>query len=269
MMYSKFTAVIVSVVALTTTPAVAFQAHHPAWGTTRIRHPTKLHMVAEDAKVFLITGCSQGLGQAMAYEMAKYGQKVVVNYIAGCEEGAEETVKHIEDLGGEAFAIQGDCTDPDQVHELFAKALDKFGTIDVLINNAGVTRDGLVARMKQKDWELVLNVNLSGVFYCSQEFFKSADEQHHGGRVINIASVVGQIGNPGQANYAASKGGVIGLTKSFAKEFAEKGIKVNAICPGFIETPMTKKMGEDVLESIKQAIPLKRLGKPEEVAAVS
>lgn len=225
-------------------------------------------MVAENAKVVLITGSSQGLGKAMALEMAKYGHKLVVNYIPGCEEDAEKTVEEIKTLGGDAVAIMADCTKPEQVKELFAKAKDHYGRVDVLINNAGVTRDNLVLRMKQSEWEMVLNVNLNGVFYCCQEFFDIAEEQHDG-RVINIASVVGQIGNPGQANYAASKGGVIGLTKNFARQYASKGIKVNAICPGFIATPMTAKMGEEALAAVTKAIPLGRMGKPEEVAAMA
>lgn len=193
------------------------------------RRTTSLNMVADDAKVVMITGASQGLGQAIAYEMAKAEQKVIVNYIAGCEAGAEETVQKCKDLGGDAVAIEADCSNPDQVHEMFKKAIDAYGGVDVLVNNAGVTRDNLVARMKPADWNLVLSVNLSGVFYCMQEFFK-VNEKKGDGRVINMASVVGQIGNPGQANYAASKGGVIGLTKSCAREMGPKGIKINAIC---------------------------------------
>lgn len=230
---------------------------------------SRLHMVAKDAKVILITGSSQGLGQAMAYEMAKFGHKIVVNYIAGCEKQAEETVQKIKEIGGDAWAVQADCSDPDQVHNMFEKVTDHYGKVDVLINNAGVTRDSLVARMKPQDWNLVLSINLSGVFYCCQEFVRHAVEQKNGGRIINMASVVGQIGNPGQANYAASKGGVIGLTKSCAREFAEHNIKVNAICPGYILTPMAARMGEEALAAVTKAIPLNRLGKPEEVAAIA
>lgn len=250
-------------------PSCAFQRPLATFGT-RVSSSTKtaLGMVADDAKVVLITGSSQGLGKAMALEMAKYGQKVVVNYIPGCEADAENTVQEIKTLGGDTVAIMADCTKPEQVKELFTKAKDHFGRVDVLINNAGVTRDNLVVRMKQSEWEMVLNVNLNGVFYCCQEFFEIAEEQHSG-RVVNIASVVGQIGNPGQANYAASKGGVIGLTKNFARQYASKGIKVNAICPGFIATPMTAKMGEEALAAVTKSIPLGRMGKPEEVAAMA
>ena len=147
-------------------------------------------------------------------------------------------------------------------------AVDHFGTIDVLINNAGITKDTLVLRMKPDQWQSVIDVNLSGVFYCTQAFFKIASKKRTG-RVINISSVVGQIGNPGQANYAAAKGGVIGLTYSNAKEFAARGITVNAICPGYIESDMTAVLSEDFLAKMAEVIPLKRLGKPEEVAGMT
>lgn len=229
---------------------------------------SSLNAVKDDAKVVLITGSSQGLGQAMAYEMAKHGAKVVVNYIAGCEAQAEATVQEIKKLGSDACAVQADCSNPEQVHTMFEDAIKHFGHVDVLVNNAGITRDNLVARMKPQDWNLVISINLSGVFYCSQEFFRHAVPRNTG-RVVNMASVVGQIGNAGQANYAASKGGVIALTKSCAKEFASNNIKVNAICPGFIDTPMAQKLGEEMLGEICKGIPLHRLGKPSEVAAVA
>jgi len=151
---------------------------------------------------------------------------------------------------------------------MFKKAVEAFGKVDVLINNAGITKDDLVLRMKKAAWDAVLNVNLSGVFHCSQAFFKVAAQQGYG-RCINMASVVGQIGNPGQANYAASKGGVIALTKSFARELAKDGIRVNAICPGFIETPMTAKLTKEQREAAVESIPLHRLGKATEVAAMA
>jgi len=165
--------------------------------------------------------------------------------------------------------MQADCSKQDQVEKMFSQAVDHFGRVDVLINNAGITKDGLMLRMKPAEWNAVLNVNLSGVFYCSQAFFKVAVGQGTGGRCVNMASVVGQIGNPGQVNYAASKGGVIALTKSFAREFAKDGIKVNAICPGFIETPMTAKLTEDQIQAAVSSIPLHRLGKPSEIAAMA
>jgi 3-oxoacyl-[acyl-carrier protein] reductase len=151
---------------------------------------------------------------------------------------------------------------------MFKEAVEKFGTVDVLINNAGITRDTLVMRMKPAQWQDVIDTNLSGVFYCTQAFFKLAAKKRTG-RVVNISSVVGQIGNPGQANYAAAKGGVIGLTYANAKEFAVRGVTVNAVCPGYIESDMTAVLDESYLEKVSAMIPLKRLGKPEEVAGMT
>jgi len=150
---------------------------------------------------------------------------------------------------------------------MFDKAVEAFGTVDVLINNAGITKDTLVMRMKPQQWQDVIDTNLSGVFYCTQAFFKIASKKRSG-RVINIASVVGQVGNPGQANYAAAKGGVIGLTMSNAKEFAGRNVLVNAVCPGFIASDMTAELSEEYLKTVSAAIPLKRLGDPEEVAGM-
>merc|ERR1712071_80927 len=227
---------------------------------------TSLSMVADDAKVCLVTGSSRGLGRAIALELGKQGCKVVVNY-AGSEDAANEVVSEIKSLGGDAVAIQANCAVPDSIKAMFKETVEAFGTIDVLVNNAGITKDTLVLRMKPDAWQSVIDINLSGVFYCTQEFFKIASKKRTG-RVINISSVVGQIGNPGQANYAAAKGGVIGLTMSNAKEFAARGITVNCICPGFIESDMTAKLSEEYLEKVSEGIPLKRLGKPEEVAGM-
>ena len=157
---------------------------------------------------------------------------------------------------------------PDDINAMMKAAVDHFGTIDVLINNAGITKDTLVLRMKPEQWQSVIDVNLSGVFYCSQAFFKLVSKKRSG-RIINISSVVGQIGNPGQANYAAAKGGVIGLTYSNAKEFAARGITVNSICPGYIESDMTAVLDDAFLAKMAEVIPLKRLGKPEEVAGMA
>ena len=159
------------------------------------------------------------------------------------------------------------ASDPEQIKELFAKSVEAFGTVDVLINNAGITRDGLVMRMKPDAWQAVIDTNLSGVFYCTQAFFKLAMKKRTG-RIINISSVVGQIGNPGQANYAAAKGGVIAMGMSNAKEFAARGITVNTVCPGFIETDMTDELPAEYLEKVSEGIPLKRLGKPSEVSGM-
>lgn len=151
---------------------------------------------------------------------------------------------------------------------MFKAAVDAFGTVDVLINNAGITRDTLVMRMKPEQWQSVIDTNLSGVFYCTQAFFKLAAKKRTG-RIINMSSVVGQIGNPGQANYAAAKGGVLAMTRANAKEFAARGVTVNAICPGFIESDMTSVLSEEYLAEVSKGIPLKRLGKPEEVAGMT
>ena len=157
---------------------------------------------------------------------------------------------------------------PESIKEIFDATLEKFGTVDVLVNNAGITKDTLVLRMKPEQWQSVIDVNLSGVFYITQAFFKIASKKRTG-RIINISSVVGQIGNPGQANYAAAKGGVLGMTKANAKEFASRGITVNAVCPGFISSDMTAKLDQEYLDKVSEGIPLKRLGKPEEVAGLT
>jgi len=226
-----------------------------------------MQMVAEDAKVILVTGSSRGLGRAIAIELGSQGQKIVVNY-AGSKEAAEETVELVKAAGGDAIAIQANCAKPDEIKEMFAAATEAFGTVDVLINNAGITKDTLVMRMKPEQWQDVIDVNLSGVFYCTQAFFKLAMKKRTG-RIINISSVVGQIGNPGQANYAAAKAGVIGLSMSNAKEFSARGITVNCVCPGFIESDMTAKLSDEYLETVSKGIPLGRLGKPEEVAGLT
>ena len=224
--------------------------------------------LAENAKVVLITGASQGLGKAMALEIAKHGHKIIVNFYPGLEESAQKAVDEIALAGGDGIAIAADCTNTEQVHKMFDRALDHYGRVDVVVNNAGITKDNLVPRMKAEDFQAVINVNLSGDFYVCQAFLEAAAKTKCEGRIINIASVVGQIGNPGQCNYAASKGGVIGFTKALAKEVAVDNIKVNAICPGFIETPMTAKLTEEQLQKSIKSIPLQRLGKPEEVAAM-
>lgn len=228
--------------------------------------------VADDAKVIFITGGSQGLGQAMAYDMAKEGQKLVINYIdfPGMKEQAEDTCAEIAKLGGDAIALAGDVTKQEDCSEMMKAAFEHYGAVDVLINNAGITKDNLMLRMKPDQWAAVLAVNLSGVFFCSQAFFKTAiKKKQDGGRVINIASISGMLGNPGQANYSSTKGGVISLTRTCAREFAYKNFKCNAICPGFIETAMTAKIDPDILAKTVEMIPLKRLGKPSEVAAMA
>jgi 3-oxoacyl-[acyl-carrier protein] reductase len=233
------------------------------------RSTSSLKMVADDAKVILVTGSSRGLGKSIALELGKAEQKVVINYVSdGSKDAAEETVKEIKALGGDAIAVQADSSDPEQIKKMFDQVVEEYGTCDVLINNAGITKDTLVMRMKPEMWQSVIDINLSGVFYCTQAFFKIASKKRTG-RIINISSVVGQIGNPGQANYAAAKGGVIGLTMSNAKEFAPRGVTVNCVCPGFIATDMTDKLDDEYLKKVSEGIPLKRLGKPEEVAGMT
>jgi len=224
--------------------------------------------ITDDSKVIMVTGSSRGLGKSIATDIGSYGHKMIINYVSdGSKEAADATVEEIKASGGDAIAIQADSSDPVAIKELFAKSVEAFGTVDVLINNAGITRDGLVMRMKPTAWQDVIDVNLSGVFYCTQAFFKLAAKKRTG-RIINISSVVGQIGNPGQANYAAAKGGVIALTMSNAKEFALRNIVVNCVCPGFIETDMLKKLDDEYLSAVTAGIPLKRLGKPEEVSGM-
>lgn len=231
-----------------------------------LKSSSSMQMVADDAKVCLVTGASRGLGRAIALDLGKQGCKVVVNY-AGSEDAANSVVEEIKAVGGDAIAVQANCADPSSIKEMFKTTVEEFGTVDVLINNAGITKDTLVMRMKPSQWQDVIDINLSGVFYCTQEFFKVASKKRTG-RVINISSVVGQIGNPGQANYAAAKGGVIGLTMSNAKEFSARGITVNCVCPGFIASDMTAKLSDEYLDKVSEGIPLKRLGKPEEVAGM-
>jgi len=239
-----------------------------SFGVPKAYSSSSLNMVAEDAKVILVTGSSRGLGKSIATDIGAAGHKVIINYVSdGSKEAAEETVAEIKASGGDAVAIQADSSNPDTIKELFAQSVEAFGTVDVLINNAGITRDGLVMRMKPDAWQSVIDTNLSGVFYCTQAFFKIAMKKRTG-RIINISSVVGQIGNPGQANYAAAKGGVIAMTMSNAKEFSTRGVVVNCVCPGFIETDMTDKLSDEYLETVTSGIPLKRLGKPSEVSGM-
>ncbi|MEY2832087.1 MAG: hypothetical protein RLZZ574_1345, partial [Cyanobacteriota bacterium] len=212
-------------------------------------------------KVAIVTGASRGIGKAAALALVSQGAKVVINY-ARSSEAAEATVKEITDAGGEAIAVQADVSQSAEVDNLIKATLDKFGRIDVLVNNAGITKDTLLLRMKPEQWQAVIDLNLTGVFLCTKAVSKTMLKQRSG-RIINIASVAGQMGNPGQANYSAAKAGVIGFTKTVAKELANRGITVNAVAPGFIETDMTHDLKSD---DIIQFIPLGRYGKPEEVA---
>ena len=212
-------------------------------------------------KVAVVTGASRGIGKAAALALARQGAKVVVNY-ARSSDAAEATVKEITLAGGEAVALQADVSKSDEVDNLIKSAIDKFGRIDVLVNNAGITKDTLLLRMKPEQWQAVIDLNLTGVFLCTKAVSKIMLKQRSG-RIINIASVAGQMGNPGQANYSAAKAGVIGFTKTVAKELANRGVTVNAVAPGFITTDMTEDLKSD---DIIKFIPLGRYGKPEEVA---
>ena len=215
-------------------------------------------------KVAIVTGASRGIGRATALELAKVGAKVVVNY-ARSSDAANQVVQTIADAGGEAVALQADVSQAEQVDNLIKETLDKYSRIDVLVNNAGITKDTLMMRMKLEQWQAVINLNLTGVFLCTKAVTKTMLKQRSG-RIINIASVAGQMGNPGQANYSAAKAGVIGMTKTVAKELASRGVTVNAVAPGFIATDMTQDLkGED---EILKMIPLGRYGNPEEIAGM-
>jgi len=217
-----------------------------------------------DGKTAIVTGASRGIGAEIAKYLAKEGARVAVNY-SGSQSKAEEVVKAIETAGGEAFAIQASVGDSASVTEMIAATMERFGTIDILVNNAGITRDNLLMRMKESEWDDVINTNLKGVFLCTKAVTRQMMKQR-AGRIINIASIVGVSGNAGQANYVAAKAGVIGLTKTTAKELASRNINVNAIAPGFITTEMTEELPEEVKSHMLTQIPLAKLGNPEDVA---
>ncbi|MGD1863941.1 MAG: 3-oxoacyl-[acyl-carrier-protein] reductase [Phormidesmis sp.] len=219
---------------------------------------------ALDGKVAIITGSSRGIGKATAIALAEQGGKVVVNY-ARSSEAADAVVAEIEGNGGEAITLQADVSKEDQVDAMVKATMEKFGRIDVLVNNAGITRDTLLLRMKPEAWQAVIDLNLTGVFLCTRAVSKIMLKQRSG-RIINISSVAGLMGNPGQANYSAAKAGVIGFTKTIAKELAPRGVTANAVAPGFIATDMTDDLKNT--EEILKFIPLARYGKPEEVAGL-
>tara|TARA_Y100001970_G_scaffold280432_1_gene389419 strand:- start:47 stop:802 length:756 start_codon:yes stop_codon:yes gene_type:complete len=209
----------------------------------------------------LVTGASRGIGRAIALALGKAGAEIVVNY-SNSEAQAEDLVTEIVNRDGKAYALKANISQENEVNNLIKDILEKSGKIDILVNNAGITRDGLLMRMKSNDWQDVINLNLTGVFLCTKAVSRSMLKQKKG-RIINITSVVGLMGNAGQANYASAKAGVIGLTKSTAKEFASRGITVNAVAPGFINTDMTKDINA---EQILKSIPLGEFGTPEHIA---
>jgi len=212
-------------------------------------------------KVALITGASRGIGKEIALELSRLGAEVFINY-SSSDEKAEEVVNSIKNFGGKAHKLKFDVSKEDSVSSAFEEIIKIKGSIDILINNAGITRDGLLMRMKSEQWDDVLNTNLKGVFLCTKYASKFMMKKRSGS-IVNISSVVGIIGNPGQANYSAAKAGVIGFTKTCAKEFASRGINVNAIAPGFIETEMTEKLNT---EDILKVIPLGKLGSCSQIA---
>ena len=217
-----------------------------------------------EKRIALITGASSGIGKVCALELAKEGYTVIVNYypVPPCEADANEVVKEIEALGSTGKAMGCDVTKSADVDKMVDEIVKEFGKIDVLVNNAGITRDGLLIRMSDDDWERVINTNLNSVFYVTRPVAKAMMKQRSG-NIINMASITGVYGNAGQANYASTKAAVIGFTKTIAKELASRGIIANAIAPGFIATPMTEKLDT---EKIAERIPLKRLGTPEDIA---
>jgi 3-oxoacyl-[acyl-carrier protein] reductase len=218
-------------------------------------------------KVALITGSARGIGKAIALELANHGAKIVINDILPKNE-IDKTLEEIRKSDDQAIGIRADITIFKEVESMVKEILNKFGKIDILVNNAGIIRDSLLIRMKEEDWDAVININLKGTFNCSKTVAKYMMRQKSGGKIVNISSVIGLVGNIGQANYAASKAGIIGLTKSIAKELALRNINVNAIAPGFIETDMTKRLSEKVRKDLQQQIPLKRLGTVKDIAKV-
>jgi 3-oxoacyl-[acyl-carrier protein] reductase len=219
----------------------------------------------EDQRVILITGASRGIGRAMALKLAGPGTVLLMNHYDPDPAMAEQTLKDVEAKGAKGRIGYFSVADFQEVQTHIDGYLKEWGRIDVLVNNAGITRDTLLMRMKEQDWDLVLSINLKGVFNCTQAVIRSMIK-NKSGKIVNVASVVGAIGNAGQSNYAASKAGIIGFTKSVAKEVAGRGIQVNAIAPGFIETEMTAVLSDQVRQEFLRSIPMGRSGQPEEVA---
>lgn len=239
--------------------------------TASIRAQMRLHAKNKEAPanpVAIVTGAGRGIGKAIALALGDAGCKVVVNYVnneALAHEVCEEIKTRAGHLGAVGVPVKANCANVEEIKAMFAKVNAEVGPVDILVNNAGITKDMLSIQMQPKDFTDVIDINLNGVFFCAQAAFMGSMMAQKRGRIINIASIVGQIGNPGQANYAAAKGGVIGMTKTLAKEYGGRGVCVNAVCPGFIESDMTKELNKD---SILPSIPLRRFGTPAEVAGL-
>ncbi len=221
---------------------------------------------ALDGQVAVVTGASRGIGRACALELAREGASVVVNYVSNAD-AAEETRDAIHELGGTVVLVKADISDADSAADLIETAVEELGKVDILVNNAGINRDRTLSRLSVEEWDEVIGTNLSGMFYCTRAAVPHMREANYG-RIVNISSVIGQMGNIGQANYGATKAGMIGFTKTAARELARNNITVNAVCPGFVATDMVTALPENIQDNIKAQIPLGRFGEPEEVAAV-
>ncbi len=218
-----------------------------------------------ETKIALVTGGSRGIGRSVCLRLASEGAIVGINYVSNSN-AAEETLSLISEGGGKGFITKFNVSDSNEVQDAVKEITTSYGTIDILVNNAGVTRDSLMVRMKDEDWDTVLDTNLKGCFICTKAVLRGMMKKREG-RIINIASVIGLLGNAGQVNYAAAKAGMVGMTKSMAREFAARNITVNCVAPGYIVTDMTSELSDDIKEAIKSQIPLGVLGKPEDVAA--
>ena len=217
-----------------------------------------------NGKVALVTGGSRGIGKSIAKRLVSEGAIVVINYLRN-ETAALETKKEIEEAGGQVLLSKFDVSDFDTVHEEIDKIIEKLGGLHILINNAGITKDALLMRMKEEDWDSVISINLKGIFNCTKAVTRNMFKQREG-RIVNLTSVVGEMGNAGQTNYAASKAGIIGFTKACAREMAPRGITVNAVSPGFIKTDITDQLPEEIRKDYIDKIPMNRFGSPEDIA---
>ena len=217
-------------------------------------------------KTAVITGSGRGIGKSIALKLASHGANIVINDIPSSDY-ADETCEAVKKLGVECIVVTGDVRNTEDVQKLVSETMDKFGHIDIFVNNAGITRDGLMIRMSEDDWDLVMDINLKGAFNCIKAVARPMMKQRSGA-IINMASIVGVMGNPGQANYVASKAGLIGLTKTTAKEFASRGIRCNAVAPGFIRSAMTDVLSDDVKKKYLDSIPLGEFGETENIADV-